>query len=247
MKVAIQISGPKRTIEHCIPVLLSNLEPNHEYDFFLCIVGEEDPKEQDRIINLFNKVYYTFIPVKDFSYLEKQYNYGRYEPGNVFPQAYSTFVCHQLRKTIEKQEHKKYDVVVRTRTDNTYGAPLPINENAGLLHRPNLIIIPDFGHYSGFNDQIAIGNAYGMDHYCEWYNWLCRLDINRLRHTKYSKIQHPESFWIAPEFLLRQYLDSMQQVVVKKPIQYRILRSKFIGASFSEIPKDNSAWRDNVL
>jgi len=77
---------------------------------------------------------------------------------------YKIQACNNLRKDFAKENHIKYDYVIRLRTDIMLETPLD------LKHNQNNLFIPSYGDYGGINDQFAYGSEELMDIYSSIYD-----------------------------------------------------------------------------
>lgn len=103
----------------------------------------------------------------------------------------------------------KYDLVIRARPDLMFSSPINMQDISQAITE-NCVFLPNFGHFSGYNDQFAFGGTNAMKIYSNCYN-----ELDRWAPTV--------SF--VPETLLKKHLTENNVDVRFTSIYYQLVRA----------------------
>lgn len=106
---------------------------------------------------------------KDFEsiFVEKSKSYtnlrcpDKDRPSNMASMWYKIMKCNELKKHYEEENNFKYDIVIRTRPDLVYFAPI-IDENILLLYK-KAVIVPIVESHGFASDLMAVGSSKIID------------------------------------------------------------------------------------
>lgn len=140
-------------------------------------------------------------------------NFAWFNPQRVLSQFYKFYSCNQLRKTFEKNNSMKFDVVFRCRPDLVVDAPsLPFQDASD-----NKIFVPkrydnDWLHanYGVVNDLFSFGTGDSMDIYCGVFE----------QFENYRR----EGMGLLPEHILYTHLQRAGIVISEVPVHTHIIR-----------------------
>lgn len=123
-------------------------------------------------------------------------NYGLYEENGLLSMFYS------INKSIELID-KEYDVIIRFRGD------LLLKNKWELIEFNNELVLPLYGNFGGYNDQIAYGSFKNMKIYSEIINNINYYCINNCLFN--------------PEILLKNHLDKNNITIIRQDIDYDLI------------------------
>lgn len=240
LRVAVVMSGGIRTLEHCFSSLEVALEENNTaFDLFATFVSDDIERARNAI-RLTNPLDVRVIAPWGFS---------KYFDGHVdgsgnrfgFSVAYPMAFANHLAWELCEKSGNSYDVVIRTRPDNFFGA-LTLRKTPD-----NVVNVPGIACFGNTCDQFAYGSMKAMAGYFGWWDWLKELDPVGLKE-KYATLpvygisSRNGLFHLAPEFLLREYLASISMNVAKRDVDFRILRQAHVGIPYNKIPINNQRF-----
>lgn len=206
MKIALCISGQLRCVDKTYQSLFYNLLKEYNPDIFIS-TWDDFPIKLKQAETLYDPKEILIEKPIQFNNLEKFAN--RMEnirnPLNVLSMYYKIQSCNLLKKNWEQKYDFKYDFVIRWRSDIylTHEVKIPISNGKS-------IFVPQYGHYFGVNDQVAIGASDLMDKYS------CLFD---------KKEEYFESGQVfIPEILLAHHLNKENINIEKINLDYLLLR-----------------------
>lgn len=245
MRVAVCLSGGIRTLEYCFPTLLNLLDANNcDYHIFAALVSN-DINESKRAINFLQPHDYKIIAPQSFSeYFDGHVDsHGRrYGFSVAYPMAFSNHVVNHLRKS----SGERYDVIIRARPDLYYANFTLRKTDDGTIN------VPSISTYGNVCDQFAYGSEKAMSRYYGWWNWLEKLDPVLLKRKHYGRrrmgiSEQKDAFYLSPEFLLREYLTTNGLRIVKRDIDFKIVRPCHVGKPYVEIPINNQKYKGDEV
>jgi len=220
MKIAISLSGQTRTYIHCHKTLIEYFN-NHDVDYFIHSWDDVDfsmynPKDvivenyhDDNFIDLEKKLFSTY-PAST-----KPFH-------NMFSMWYSNYKSNKLRQKYQKENNINYDIVVRCRFDLFFNGQFQSHSiDDKTIYAPS-----HNNHHGGVNDCFAYGSSDSMDIYFSLYENLENSITAGMRR-----------YW--PEIILKWHLSKNKFQIINKKIEYQILRDKFVGLKYSEIPEQD--------
>jgi|CryBogDrversion2_11_1035321.scaffolds.fasta_scaffold03386_2 hypothetical protein len=187
MRIALQISGDFRVLQHSFEKLIRNtfFDPESKVDIFIhtwkrettsagtFLVKERGDWNKSMLvfshtdgINLFKPVSYL---VEDFSTLTHLHKYPR-----CMPMWYSIFQANRIRKEYEIKMNIKYDLVIRYRTDCILEENI-FNDSKEIINsKKDFLCIPKSSRVlcefeETLCDWFAFGTPSMMDIYCSIY------------------------------------------------------------------------------
>jgi len=197
MRIALQISGDFRVLNHSFEKLMKNicLLPDVRFDIFVhtwkrdttssgtFVVTERGDWNKSMFvfshidgINIFKPVSYL---IEDFSALTHLHKYPR-----CMPMWYSIFQVNRIRKEYEAKMNIQYDLVVRYRTDCIVEENLFLQCKESITSKKEFLCIPKSSRVlcefeETFCDWIAFGTPSMMDIYCSVYEKWVGVDSNK--------------------------------------------------------------------
>lgn len=192
MRIAIQLSGMLRNYENSylwlnesiLDILKNN---NIEYDIF--ISNWLNKEDDHNIYNLFTpKIMESEI--WDDEIIDKlgwpEFKKCKYEiepRASCLGQFYKIYQCNELRKKYELENHIKYDVIIRCRTELKYNTNIDVKELKILEKNQDKPIIflrkgpnpQHIGENAWTKDNFAIMNRWGADIYSDCFNHLLNI------------------------------------------------------------------------
>lgn len=185
MKVALCLSGHLRSYDKAFQSLRASILEVCNPDVFIFTYDKIGFDKSDRgdshLINKntdqnhlnqlyhFKKILIEKIKVFDTKKYLSRLGSGVRNPSTI-PGMYNGIKkANDLKSEYEQEHNFKYDLVIRARFDSYFTNQLDQNEfgqiNSGIL-------FPNFGSYSGLNDQFFFGNSDNMNTICNTYNHL---------------------------------------------------------------------------
>lgn len=174
MKVAVCLSGQKRTFDKCKDRLLKYLINPLGAKIFVASNEELDIECEDYYFN-------KNIPIPEFDYSKRLFNTRAEKIQDILQQFHWIKMAFNLKSSYEMY-NSKFDVVFRVRTDHYFLEEFKI-ENFS----PGKIYIPDHCHYGGYNDRFAYGSSDVMNVYA---NKIDAFDA----YFKAGGVFHPETY-----------------------------------------------------
>lgn len=123
---------------------------------------------------------------------------------NTFSMFFHFKRCFELIKDYETKHHVQFDILLRFRTEIHGNFALPDVQ-------PYTLYIPHGNDYGGVNDQIALGDTYAMQVYCNCVDFLM-----------YSLTKENVNFH--PETLLKAHLNRNRVPIVRFDFSYHLKR-----------------------
>ena len=231
MRIALCLSGMVRTLMQTYPSiqrnLLNPLSPDvfiHTYDRMGLRKENDLPVSESWLKAMFSPVDCRIVPQAQADLVHEQerdrlYCYpgpifgGGIDPEvtwrlkNVLSQLWHVQQCDTMRRSHERKQGFKYDVVVRARMDNVFKGPLQVRENSQPFPE-NTVFYPEHSGYGGLCDQFAMGNSDSMAVHSDYY--LHFEKVFRSRPLVPAR-------WGAPEGLLRRYIEVFTDI---KPVTF---------------------------
>jgi|SRR6185436_8445953 len=187
MKIAICISGHLRKFEETYPSLYFYLLKNYNCDIFIhtwdalgyaCQYKSDSTLEvTDNKISQINNLYKPKKIIVESSYFieELKKEADIYAPhlkdcpkhaGHMASMFYKIYACNELRKSFERENGIKYDLVVRCRSDLLFNNSIVMPT----YNIQNKILMPSsLSNDHWYTDQFAVANSDSMDLYAGAY------------------------------------------------------------------------------
>ena len=219
MKIALCLSGYFRGFQICFPTWKQFLlDPNHEFDAFVCTGATRDWHTLDSIDDELwmlksglKVVKHSIVPSVHYRFpsILSQRNFNGRNISNVLSMFNKIKLANELKKEHEQANGFKYDLVVRFRLDTFLKSKINFEYN------DNALYIPNHGDWGGINDQMAWSSSANMDHYSRVYDFI----VPYLRQTP--------KLLLDPEALLKHHLDKIQLPIHRSDILYQLARDNF--------------------
>ena len=228
MRTALCISGHLRTFDRTFLSLYKNIIKPNNCDVFIHTwetLGYTGPvdgtaqaydteRRKENILSMYQPkkiVIENSNGFQQFRQMGEGYNdrYMKVHPGYMFAMFYSLWQANLLKTQYENENNFVYDCVIRCRPDLMFETGIDIKRF--VVSNPlDAIYVPNFGFYSGVNDQFAFSNSRMMNIYSELYNMI---------HTHCRR-----GCEFRPEPMLAFHLNHHRLPVKRCSIRYNILR-----------------------
>lgn len=235
MRVALCFSGMVRTLVQTYPSirqhLLEPFKPDvfvHTYDKMGLRKENDLPVSETWLKGLLQPVLSRIVPFEEADLGFKQERDRLYQyPGpiwtagvvpeswwklaNVMSQFWHVRECDRLRQAHEETQGFRYDLVIRARMDNLFGAtPDPLGQHGLRAYPMGTVFVADHAAYGGLCDQFAMGEGESMRAYCDYYS--------RFEEVYRSRVLLPR-YYGASEALLKRYVEKFTDL---KALQFRV-------------------------
>jgi hypothetical protein len=181
MRVALCLSGHLRSLKDNFPNYHEHLLSNPEYkiDIFIhtwdklnYLGGGVLPAwgAAREIVDLYKPKEILFDRDIQFRVTEKMKNQNpnMRNINGVLGMFYKIKAVNDLKSAYEKSMGFRYDCVIRSRPDIKLRGKVDLNQNMDYLY------VPQFGDFSGLNDQFAFSSSENMDKYCDTFSHIER-------------------------------------------------------------------------
>jgi hypothetical protein len=202
MKIALCISGLLRTYNKNIINLKKYFLSKYNPDIYIHTWSEIDRGVKTNLNKFESKIKEIYNPkkliIEDPINFNNQNKVGNtsYDINGVFSMYNSIF------KSINMVE-ENYDLIIRFRGD------ILLKNNWNLLDHYDKVIIPLYGNFSGYNDQIAYGSMNDMKKYSNCFNKIIDYCKNNVE--------------FCPEVLLKHHFFTENLIVARQDIDYDII------------------------
>lgn len=206
MKIAICLSGQRRTYDHTI----ENIKENIAYNSDLFAVSDHPIIDSTRQIVLPKNAH--DLPVEEIEFFGSKVPNkpaGVQYANNMVNMFYKIYRCNKLKKRHERENDLIYDVVVRARPDVTYSSKVDFADV-----EDNTIYLTNNLKYDwgGLCDQFFYGTSETMDKICDIYLRLSRYISRGVR--------------LHPETLLKHHISVSKINVARCNVDIKINRFK---------------------
>jgi hypothetical protein len=174
MKIALCLSGQARSFKQGFEYYKKNLLDHYDVDVFIHTWEFDEWKEY---VDLYNPVEFKMDQSVTGDYgktIDEMYirtpNKEKFPPRFTYAMLHSMDTCATMLSKHVFTAHKKYDWVVRSRSDYALNVKIPFAElDNSKLHIPNCRMVPerDFG-----NDQFAFSSLKNMLKYMSTYRMM---------------------------------------------------------------------------
>lgn len=240
MKIALCLSGHLRSFEFTAKYLKSSLLDKFDVDVFLhtwnflgnapnidgASVHIKTSSKHKEIKNLYNPKNIAIQPFQYFSGEKyRKHLIDRRCPNGVFNMFMKIFQCNKIKNDFKLASKIDYDVVIRCRPDLIVDYNFT-NDFMKEVSSSNCLWVSNCGHFSGINDQFAMGPEIIMNKYSEF-----------IKH--FDSIILQEKF--VPELLLNKYIKESNILV--NEFDFTPILKRYSGAEFNMREFSNERYK----